>query len=963
MATLRFELSDGSSNKFWQIARDGASLLVTFGKIGTSGQAQKKDLASEAAAIAEHDKLVKEKTKKGYVAVGAPASSAPAPTPKVKTKPADGTSAPAASGKKAVAAEEAPAPVVVVPKSAGDYVLEERWTGKAHTLTDGSYEALLAAWFPPGGSHDVDGYVKLLIAGRKATAAKFRPAVDEIVALLKGDKKAPIGAVAAELLFRVAPPEASVPYLVDRFGIGFVVDVLLGASGFNYGEHADGIVIGTAERYALPEAARVIAACEDRAKPADWKKAVAALRAEREKAKSLSLRAECNVVIRDEAFVKEDLAATRGPKDWTVDTLVFFATRDPEVQGKLAAEVGSYVALGVMGVAAQAYVLPAIENDNFIVSEIGALETVMAARTIAKDLSNKNSNKEAREYYARRPDLALRALVPIVVSGGKLAIFAKPVVEATVAAHPALPAIVAPFLDAKSRAFFAQEKKAAVPEAKEASLPEALRREPVAGLDGYPKKIAPLPEFASTAIGATQVRLEGTETALPASVVQRLLQSVRYQKGSAIVAEAKKVVSRRDLARLGWEVFERWQAEGAPNKEGWGFTALGQLGDDDTARALTPLVRAWPGESLHARAAVGLDVLATIGTDVALMHLHGIAQKLKFKALQEKAREKIAEVAAARGFTADELADRLVPDFDLGDEGGDVLDFGPRSFTIVFDESLKPQLKGQDGKVVGDLPKPGKNDDAAKANAATERWKALKKDAKTVAAGLVLRFELAMCDERRWKADVFRTFLVEHPLVKHVVRRLVWAAYDGKGKLVSTFRVAEDGTYADDRDAAFTLPEGATVGLVHRLGLDEATLGRWSTLFGDYEILQPFDQLVRQVFEPTAEEKSKKHVDHLGKTEVKTSRLMGLEARGWRKGEPQDAGWVWDMWRRLGNGIVARFTLEGGICMGYAEGNPTTQKIGPISFTKGDGGKELGLDAIGKIVFSELAREREHLRE
>jgi predicted DNA-binding WGR domain protein len=72
----RFEFSDGSSNKFWQITRDGTSLTVTFGKIGTAGQTQLKELATEAAAIAEHDKLVKEKTKKGYAEVGA---VAPAP--------------------------------------------------------------------------------------------------------------------------------------------------------------------------------------------------------------------------------------------------------------------------------------------------------------------------------------------------------------------------------------------------------------------------------------------------------------------------------------------------------------------------------------------------------------------------------------------------------------------------------------------------------------------------------------------------------------------------------------------------------------------------------------------------------------------------------------------------------------------------------------------------------------------
>ncbi|MCV5185823.1 hypothetical protein OFB79_26780, partial [Escherichia coli] len=75
------------------------------------------------------------------------------------------------------------------------------------------------------------------------------------------------------------------------------------------------------------------------------------------------------------------------------------------------------------------------------------------------------------------------------------------------------------------------------------------------------------------------------------------------------------------------------------------FTSLGILGNDDTARKLTPLIRAWPGESQHKRAVYGLDVLASIGSDIALMLLNGIAQKIKFVALQEHAGDRINMVA------------------------------------------------------------------------------------------------------------------------------------------------------------------------------------------------------------------------------------------------------------------------------------------------------------------------------
>jgi DNA ligase-1 len=62
-----FEFSEGTSSKFWEISIDGASFTTRYGKIGTDGQQSLKEYASEALAQKEHDKLVAEKTKKGYV--------------------------------------------------------------------------------------------------------------------------------------------------------------------------------------------------------------------------------------------------------------------------------------------------------------------------------------------------------------------------------------------------------------------------------------------------------------------------------------------------------------------------------------------------------------------------------------------------------------------------------------------------------------------------------------------------------------------------------------------------------------------------------------------------------------------------------------------------------------------------------------------------------------------------------
>ena len=99
----RYEFSEGTSNKFWEISLKGVAFTTTYGKIGAAGQTTIKTFKSDADAKKEHDKLVAEKVKKGYKLVGggkqaaAPAKPAPAkaaPAKQVAAKSAGGSAAP-----------------------------------------------------------------------------------------------------------------------------------------------------------------------------------------------------------------------------------------------------------------------------------------------------------------------------------------------------------------------------------------------------------------------------------------------------------------------------------------------------------------------------------------------------------------------------------------------------------------------------------------------------------------------------------------------------------------------------------------------------------------------------------------------------------------------------------------------------------------------------------------------------
>jgi len=61
-----FEFVEGSSAKFWAVKVEGSTFFTRYGKIGTPGQTTQKDYDSDDKAQAEANKLVAEKTKKGY---------------------------------------------------------------------------------------------------------------------------------------------------------------------------------------------------------------------------------------------------------------------------------------------------------------------------------------------------------------------------------------------------------------------------------------------------------------------------------------------------------------------------------------------------------------------------------------------------------------------------------------------------------------------------------------------------------------------------------------------------------------------------------------------------------------------------------------------------------------------------------------------------------------------------------
>ncbi|MFD0638862.1 DUF4132 domain-containing protein [Catenulispora yoronensis] len=486
------------------------------------------------------------------------------------------------------------------------------------------------------------------------------------------------------------------------------------------------------------------------------------------------------------------------------------------------------------------------------------------------------------------------------------------------------------------------------------------------GTLGLPRVMPPLPSWADPRV-LPQILLKDGEHALPEQSVTHLLSMLAISTPAEAypgVRLAKEICDPSSLANFGWLLFENWRAADHPPKDSWAFETLRWFGDDGTVRRLAPMIRLWPGENGHHRAVAGLDILAAIGGDAALTQLYGISQKAKFKGLKERAARRVTEIADGLGLSAEQLGDRLVPELGLDRAGTLVLDYGARTFTVGFDEQLKPFVADAAGKRLKALPKPGAKDDAVLAPAAHQLFSGLKKDVRTVAGDQISRFELAMVTQRRWTAGEFTDYFVAHPLLRHLVRRLVWATFDEDGRPADTFRVAEDGTLAGIADDEYHLAATAVIGIPHPLHLGTA-LATWSDLFADYELLQPFPQLGRATAALTDAEKAATNLTRFLAADVPVGRLLGLERRGWRRGTPQDGGVQRWIYRTLPHGGSISIGLDPGIVVGWVLGLGETQQLNAVFIDPGTEGGDFvpqyatyqPFSVLDDVAASELLRD------
>ncbi|MBH0098361.1 DUF4132 domain-containing protein [Salinibacterium sp. NSLL150] len=271
-----------------------------------------------------------------------------------------------------------------------------------------------------------------------------------------------------------------------------------------------------------------------------------------------------------------------------------------------------------------------------------------------------------------------------------------------------------------------------------------------------------------------------------------------------------------------------------------------------------------------------LVVVSLSGDPEPTQLLVATARRYRTAGIQKRAGELVDAIAEARGWSTDELADRMIPTAGLDSSRSFALDYGPRSFVARFGTSLKLSLETAEGELIKALPAPRKADESAAA--AKTHWATNRKELTAVVTTQRRRLYDAMCLRREWTGAEWRERLLEHPIMGVLVAALVWHV-DG-----ITVRPDLDGTLRTVDGSPVEVTSDARVSVAHPTTLDTSVIEAWRANAAPLAL--GFDQFGATPIAITGTESRR---DNLDGTESESFRLRSrAKAREWNRGETGD---------------------------------------------------------------------------
>jgi hypothetical protein len=330
-------------------------------------------------------------------------------------------------------------------------------------------------------------------------------------------------------------------------------------------------------------------------------------------------------------------------------------------------------------------------------------------------------------------------------------------------------------------------------------------------------------------------------------------------------------------------------------------------------RAAGPIAR-YLKEYYGTRAAQGKALISTLSwieSPAAIQLMLSIGNRFRTKSFQAEAEKQARALAERKGWTMEELADRTIPSAGFDETGTLELDFGPRCFNARLKSDFSVELFNPEGKPVKAMPQPRQDDDPELAKEARKTWSNVKKELKNIVTMQSERLYEALCTGRSWSFDDWQRYLAGHPVMRHLVQRLVWSAWKDE-RLVHTFRPLDDGTLTDRNDEPVTLDNDTVISIAHASHLPQEDVEGWPQHLIGYEITPLFQQFGKGSYTLPADKADKTAIEDFQGHLLETFALRGRATKlGYVRGPTEDGGWFMTYEKRyptLGLIAVVEFT-------------------------------------------------------
>ncbi len=411
--------------------------------------------------------------------------------------------------------------------------------------------------------------------------------------------------------------------------------------------------------------------------------------------------------------------------------------------------------------------------------------------------------------------------------------------------------------------------------------------------------------------------------------IRFLIYRMKQAKGLNSDIEARQMIhciDKSSSSAFAKAMLVAFQNSNADSKLKYYLSIAGLLGGDEMTYLLNSLFRKSIADKRVKMAEYAIGALAMVGTSKALRSIEVIYRKFANKkpAISAVAKEALTTAATELNISMDELADRIIPDFDFDGlykhfevDGDEYRAFVNADFGLSF--------INESNKIRKSVPPNTSKELKAE-------FKEIETEIRDVVKSQSGRLEKYMLDERRWAAEDWHNFFFMNPILFVYAMKLVWGVFDENNNLEQVFYCTEDASLYDVNDDEVAVPADRFVGILHPALLSIADRKLWFDKIFDMQLSTIFPIFERTVFSVADDELELNYTKHFFNQDVpKGADFVNtfLVKRNWLKTSGDGARSNFTKHFRDGK-IIADANIDGP--MAFYSGGNTKATVFEISF-------------------------------